>query len=205
MIVLALAPGRMRLAHLYRSLPGVSMSLLDRYLQQMVTLGLVSRTRFGEAHPPRVELELTAAGRELLPVSAELARWGMRHAWSSPFQRERVDVAALLRLLPVLLELTSLPAGSIEAVVVDAEPFVHLYCVQDGRLCSDERALAALSATANPAEPRLPGSRPETTCIQGGSDAWVAALGPACDYEQLGITGNRALATQILDALPRDP
>ena len=82
----------------------------------MVALGLVERTRFSQARPPRVEVELTDAGRELLPIAAALARWGMCHAWSPPVQRERVDIAALLRLLPALLELTELPPGSLEAI-----------------------------------------------------------------------------------------
>ncbi len=44
-IALALAPGRMRLTHLRKHLPGVSTGVLERYIQQMVALGLVSRTR----------------------------------------------------------------------------------------------------------------------------------------------------------------
>src|SRR5580704_12854395 len=114
MIVLALAPGRMRLAQLHRCLPAVSTPVLERHLQQMVALGLVSRTRLREM-PPRVELELTDAGRELLPIVGALARWGLRHAWTPPQQRERIDVAAMLRLLPALLERETFPAGSVEA------------------------------------------------------------------------------------------
>jgi DNA-binding HxlR family transcriptional regulator len=47
-------------------------------MQHMVILGLVSRQRFREM-PPRVEIELTDWGRELVPIAAGLARWGMRH------------------------------------------------------------------------------------------------------------------------------
>src|ERR1700683_3597067 len=101
MIVLQLAPGKMRLSRLQSCLPGVSTGVLERYVQQMVGLGLVTRMRFKEV-PPRVELELTAAGRELLPVACDLARWGMRHMWSQAQERERIDVDCLLRLLPVL-------------------------------------------------------------------------------------------------------
>jgi DNA-binding HxlR family transcriptional regulator len=205
MIVLALGPRRMRLAHLYRRLPGVSMSLLDRYLQQMVELGLVERTRFGEAHPPRVEVVLTDAGHELLPIAAALARWGMCNAWSPPVQRERVDIAALLRLLPALLELTELPAGSLEAVVVDAEPpFQRLYEVVDGRLREDEQPPDELQ-NANTVQQAgtPPASSRASTSIQGDSDAWAAAFGSACDYERLSITGDEQLATSILEALPR--
>jgi DNA-binding HxlR family transcriptional regulator len=77
-IVLALAPGRTRLTHLRERLPGISTGVLARGLTHMVGLGLVERTRFKEK-PPRVELELTDAGRELLPIAEALTRWGVRH------------------------------------------------------------------------------------------------------------------------------
>ncbi len=190
-IALALAPGRMRLAQLHRHLPGVSTGVLERYVQQMVALGLVTRTRFKEM-PPRVELELTEAGRELLPIAQALARWGMRHLWSAPEERERVDLDALLRLLPALLaEQTGLPEGSIEAIVADAEPPVRrLYRVVDGRLRIDDSAQkAALDR--------------RSASIRGDRGAWIAALGPARDYRRLDIAGEERLARRILDALPR--
>jgi DNA-binding HxlR family transcriptional regulator len=82
-IVLALAPGSTRLTHLRERLPGISTGVLARGLSHMVGLGLVTRTRFKEK-PPRVELELTEAGRELIPIAEELARWGMRHVDALP-------------------------------------------------------------------------------------------------------------------------
>jgi DNA-binding HxlR family transcriptional regulator len=202
MVVLALAPGRMRLTHLHKRLPGVSTGVLERCIQQMDALGLVSRTRFKEM-PPRVELELTVAGRELLPIANALARWGMRHLWSAPRERESVDVDALLRLLPALLEEeTGLPEGSVEAVVADAHPPVHRrYRMDGGRLCMSDREQDA------PSDPQVvPATDPEgaaTARVDGDGDAWVAALGPACDYARLRITGDKRLAKRILDALPR--
>ena len=202
MIALALAPGKTRL-------PGVSTGVLERYIQQMTTLGLVSRTRFKEM-PPRVELELTDAGRELLPVARALTRWGMRHVWSAPGERERVDVGALLRLLPVLLEgHAGLPEGCVEAVVADADPpFSRRYRVKDGRLCiADEHVAGALEQArgtgANPADPLSATADVATTRLHGDGEAWVAALGPAGNCERLRITGDKRLAKHILDALPR--
>jgi DNA-binding HxlR family transcriptional regulator len=187
MIVIALAPGRMRLTHLRKRLPGVSTGVLERHVQQMVALGLLSRTRFKEM-PPRVELELTDAGRELLPIANALARWGMRHLWSPPREREHVDIDALLRLLPALLEEeTSLPEGSVEAVVADADPPVRrIYRIDCGCLRMVDRAADG-----------------HMTCLHGDGDAWVAALGPSCDYGRLRITGDERLARCVLDALPR--
>ena len=208
MIALALAPGRMRLTNLHARLPGVSTGVLDRYVQQMVALGLVSRTRFKEM-PPRVELELTPAGSELLPIAHALARWGMRHLWSAPHERERVDVDSLLRLLPALLEEASdLPEGSVEAVVADAEPPIrHVYRLEGGCL---RMADPAGGATPDPHEengdPAPPAAEPPDAAmahLHGDGNAWVAALGPACDYRRLRITGDERLARRILDALPR--
>jgi DNA-binding HxlR family transcriptional regulator len=208
MIALALAPGRMRLTHLHARLPGVSTGVLDRYVQQMVALGLVSRSRFKEM-PPRVELELTAAGRELLPIAHALARWGMRHLWSPPQEHERVDVDSLLRLLPALLEETSdLPEGSVEAVVADVDPPIrHVYRCEGGclRMVDPTRG-----ATPDPHEQdddsaALPRDPPDAAMahLHGDGEAWVAALGPAPDYGRLRITGDERLARRILDALPR--
>jgi DNA-binding HxlR family transcriptional regulator len=208
MIALALAPGRMRLTHLHARLPGVSTGVLDRYVQQMVALGLVSRRRFKEM-PPRVELELTPAGRELLPIAHTLARWGMRHLWSPPQERERVDVDALLRLLPALLEEASdLPEGSVEAVVADADPPIHhVYRLEGGYLrmvdCPADATRDPREENGDAAAPTHDPPDAATAHLHGDCDAWVAALGPACDYQRLRITGDERLARRILDALPR--
>ncbi len=215
-IALALAPGRTRLSQLHGRLPGISAGVLERHVQQMVALGLVSRTRFREM-PPRVELELTHAGRELLPVAHALARWGMRHLWSPPHEHERVYVDALLHLLPALLEEEDgLPEGSVEAVVADAQPPVRrVYRTDGGRLRLLERAADAgadrrgahgdpeLSAADSTADSIADPSGPAMARLLGDGDAWVAALGPAGDYERLRITGDEQLARRILDALPR--
>jgi len=208
MIALALAPGRMRLTHLHRRLPGVSTGVLDRYIQQMVALGLVTRLRFKEM-PPRVELELTPAGRELLPIAHSLARWGMRYLWSPPREHERVDVDALLRQLPALLEeVTGLPEGSIEALVEDTYPPVRrVYRMDGGRLRLVDRV--GDGALDPEGEDRCAEDSPADQSgtviarLQGDGEAWVAAFGPTGDYERLHITGDERLAKRILDALPR--
>jgi DNA-binding HxlR family transcriptional regulator len=202
-IALALAPGRMRLAQLHARLPGVSTGVFDRYIQQMVALGLVTRARFSEK-PPRVELELTDAGRELLPIAGALARWGARHLWSAPREHELLDVATLLRVLPALLEGQSeLPDGSIEALVLDTDPPTRArYRISDGRLQNDGETDGSSGDRGDgvPGEPDNRGS----VAIRGDTDAWVAALGPANDRERLQITGEERLAQRLLDAL-HDP
>jgi DNA-binding HxlR family transcriptional regulator len=183
-IALQLAPGAVRLTRLRDRLPGISTGVLDRYLQQMVALGLLSRTRFREM-PPRVELELTDSGRELLPIAAALARWGMRHVWSEPRVGEQIDVSALLRMLPVLLEEEmDLPDGILETVLEDPEQAIrHVFQIECGQL------------RATDGSDHVPSAR-----VAGHTDAWIAALGPACDYERLRFSGDEELARSVLDA-----
>jgi DNA-binding HxlR family transcriptional regulator len=187
MIAVALAPGRLRLSNLHARLPGVSTGVLERYVQQMVELGLVTRTRFKEM-PPRVELELTDTGRELLPIAGALARWGIRNLWSPPRGREQVDAGALLRLLPLLLgEESDLPAGSVAALVADAAPPLRcVYEIADGHLRAVE---------SSPDQP--------TATVHADAAAWIAALGPDNDTTGLSIAGDAQLVARILDALAR--
>ena len=136
-----------------------------------------------------------------MPIAQELARWGVRHLWSPPKDRELVDVHALLRLLPALLEETSLPDGSLEAAVTGADPiFGCTYHSRDGRLQIDENARNALPAPLSAHAPSM-GDR-SATRIDGDRRAWIAALGPTGDRTRLQISGDETLARLILDALP---
>jgi len=204
-IALALAPGRTRLAHLRERLPGISTGVLERGLQQMVNQGLVSRSRFKEK-PPRVELELTGAGRELVPIAEALASWGMRHLWSQPQERERVDVSALLRLLPSMVgSRAELPDGSLEAILTDADaPARFRYRVSGGRLSIVEGSRQPAATQEPSEEPPLVPERASAS-IRGSAEAWLAALGPTGGDDALGITGNEPLARGVLAAFPGSP
>lgn len=186
LIVQQLASGRMRLQRLRTSLPGVSTGVLERYVQQMVAIGLLQRTRFKEM-PPRVELELTPAGMELVPIAAELSRWGMRHMWTIPRDGESIDVEALLCLLPILLEgAGELPDGSLQVTSLDppAEPVHRFFKAHRGRLTTDEEPGAACTAR-----------------VEGPRDAWVAAFCPDSNHDGLRISGDKRLAKSVLEAL----
>jgi len=52
--------------------------VLSRELRSLTSLGLVHRRPYNVV-PPRVEYRLTALGRTLLPVIADLLEWGKRH------------------------------------------------------------------------------------------------------------------------------
>ena len=186
-IAMQLAPGRTRLSALRERLAGVSAGVLDRYLQRMADSGLVTRTRFREM-PPRVEVELTDAGRELLPIAAALARWGMRRSWTAPREGERVDLDALLRLLPALLEQPiEVPDTTVELVLEGpGDGLRHLLEIREGR--------ARMGPDCG---------EPAAAVIAGDRRAWSAALGPEGDRRRLRLSGERKLAQRLLAALTR--
>jgi DNA-binding HxlR family transcriptional regulator len=190
LIVLALKDGALRLSALRERLPGVSSGVLDHHLNEMVAMGLLSRQRFREM-PPRVELDLTERGRELLPIAASLARWGMRNEWPEPQGREHVRADAVLRQLPALLEDASdLPDGTVEAVVGtgngDAGDDAHQWFeIVGGQVRAATESDAA------------------TARVEGDERAWIAALGPARDYSGLRLVGEIAVARRLFDSLPR--
>lgn len=186
LIILALAHGPMRLSELRRQLPGVSTGVLNRHLHQMAVLDLIARQRYREL-PPRVEYRLTARSRALLPIVASLARWGMVYMWSDPQAREEIDIGAILRLLPTLLDGTRLQGGVIEMVVeLPGEADCHLFNLDRGRLTLVE-----------------PGSLTPWTSIKGRPHDWIDALGPSCKTRALKVKGDEELAGQLLQALPR--
>lgn len=187
-IALQLACGRTRLSQLRERLAGVSAGVLDRYVRQMAAAGLVTRTRFREM-PPRVEIELTESGRELVPIAGALARWGLRRAWTAPQRGEHVDLDALMRLLPVLLEEESdLPPGIVEVRVEEpTAPIRHRFVVRGERL----QELPADSGV------------PPTASLAGDRAAWTAALGPDGERQQVTVGGDEQLARRILAGLPR--
>ena len=150
----------------------------------MVADGLLTRQRYREV-PPRVDYELTARAKDLLPVIGALSRWGYQWTWSDPRPDELVDVGAVLRSVPGL----AVPAG----FTGEAELTVHRrdgqqkrYVVSsgDGLMHVEERSLPSADAR-----------------IAGAEAAWIAALGPHADHTSLTITGNRALALALLDGL----
>jgi|GEM_PF-713761 DNA-binding HxlR family transcriptional regulator len=212
LIVLQLASGPLRLRQLKDRLPGISSGALDGHVAQMTARGLISRRRFREA-PPRVEVELTRAGRDLLPVAGALMRWGMRHMWSAPVEREQVHAAVLVRSLPVLLEdAKGMPDGLLEALVRHAgtlrgngEQVLRLaVSIAHGavRVESVEEAPSEEDAAKEEAREPRPDSRRRTARIEGDADAWRAAFAPAADYSALNIEGDVAFAVRVLGCLP---
>ena len=103
LIIRDLAAGPRRFVELQRMLPGISTEQLRSRLNRMVADGLLTRQRYREV-PPRVDYELTERSRELMPVIGALARWGYDWTWTPPRAGEEINVGAIFRIGPGLLE-----------------------------------------------------------------------------------------------------
>jgi DNA-binding HxlR family transcriptional regulator len=81
LIVWALRDGPLRFSELQDEVEGVSPRMLSRRLEELSSLGIVTRRQFGEI-PPRVEYSLTDTGRDLRPVIETMEFWSSR--WQPP-------------------------------------------------------------------------------------------------------------------------
>ncbi|WP_280407186.1 winged helix-turn-helix transcriptional regulator [Nocardia brasiliensis] len=77
-VVYMLRAGPMRPGDLRAAIGGISQKMLTQTLRRMERMTLVVRHRYAEA-PPRVEYELTAAGRDLLTPIYALGDWVDKH------------------------------------------------------------------------------------------------------------------------------
>ena len=148
---------------------------------------MLTRKRYREV-PPRVDYELTERASELMPILGELARWGYEWAWSPPRSSEAIDIGAIFRLAPGLLQRAHGLHGTVELGVSDGkdggEHASYSLTGSGDRIAIEERAAEGTDAR-----------------ITGNTAAWVAALSPDHDRSGLTITGDRALAERLLDGL----
>jgi DNA-binding HxlR family transcriptional regulator len=77
-VVNALKAGRLRFGQLRRHAPEASRKVLTEQLRELEDDQIISRKAFGQRWE-RVEYELTAYGRTLVPVLTLLAKWGRKH------------------------------------------------------------------------------------------------------------------------------
>ena len=184
MIVRDLAAGPRRFVELQRVLPGISTEQLRSRLNRMVADGLLTRQRYREV-PPRVDFELTERAQALLPVLGALARWGYRWAWDGPQGDEAIDIGAIFRVAPGLVESGEV-RGLVELTVVrpDGEQRSYAIAVEDDDVTIEER------------------EAPEAEAQIAGAEAdWIRALGPKQDRDGLRIAGDERLALTVLDAV----
>jgi DNA-binding HxlR family transcriptional regulator len=185
LIVRDLLSGPRRFVELQRVLPGISTEQLRSRLNRMVADGMLTRKRYREV-PPRVDYELTERSRALAPVLGDLARWGYNWAWGTPRDNERVDIGAIFRLIPGIVDEGSGVAGAIALTVTDGRaggPALYRAELGDG--------------TARIRE----GDGRHDAQITGDTTAWVRALSPAGDRSALQSDGDQRLASALLDLL----
>jgi hypothetical protein len=171
---------------LQRVLPGISTEQLRSRLNRMVADGMLTRKRYREV-PPRVDYELTERAQELMPILGELARWGYEWAWGPPRPSESIDLGAIFRLAPGLLNRSPGAPATIELTVVDGHegaPAQYSVTVSSGRATVSEH----------------PAERPDAA-VSGTVAGWVQALSPAGDRGALRISGDRKVAGTLLDEL----
>jgi DNA-binding HxlR family transcriptional regulator len=185
LIIRDLAAGPRRFVELQRVLPGISTEQLRSRLNRMVADGLLTRQRYREV-PPRVDYELTERSRELMPVVGALARWGYDWTWSAPRPGEDINVGAVFRLAPGLMEPPAGVEGTVE-MIVEAD--------------GDENAERRYRLTASRGRVEISEGESEAAAaavVSGSQAAWVRALGPGGSSDELAFNGNRGLADAIL-------
>jgi HxlR-like helix-turn-helix len=166
-------------------LPGISTEQLRSRLNRMVADGLLTRQRYREV-PPRVDYELTERSRELMPVLGALARWGYDWAWTAPRDGEAIDIGAILRIAPGLLEPPASLTGAAEFNVEQRDGTTRHYSLTVSR--GDVTISEHEAPEAN-------------VRVSGSEHDWIDALGPDAERGGLRINGDEGLATTVLDGV----
>ena len=180
LIIRDLVSGPRRFVELQRTLPGISTEQLRSRLNRMVADGLLTRQRYREV-PPRVDYELTERSKELVPVLGALARWGYDWTWSAPRRGEDVNIGAILRLAPGLIEPGKGVSGSVDFVVEDDGAERHfVLTARDNRVTISEQPPESADAT-----------------VRGSVSEWIRALGPDGSRTGLAIEGRTSLAESV--------
>lgn len=82
--------GSIRFNQLARQIPDISTKVLSNTLQILKADGLVKRTVFPEV-PIRVEYELTATGKSLVPIIISLTEWAQNNMQSIMEHRKKFE------------------------------------------------------------------------------------------------------------------
>src|ERR1700730_4428268 len=78
MVVNALKRGPLRFGELRRRTPEATRKVITEQLRELEEDGIIARKAFGQRWE-RVEYELTAYGRTLVPVLTLMAKWGKKN------------------------------------------------------------------------------------------------------------------------------
>lgn len=78
LILTQLVNGKLRFGELKKRIPGITERMLTLQLREMEADGLLVRTVYPEV-PPKVEYYMTEIGADLVPICADLHKWGTKH------------------------------------------------------------------------------------------------------------------------------
>jgi DNA-binding HxlR family transcriptional regulator len=93
LVVGALSGGALRFSQIGKAVDGVSQKMLTQTLRSLERDGIVARTMYPQI-PPRVEYELTEAGRTLIDPLRALENWAIRHMATILEAQNEYDEAA---------------------------------------------------------------------------------------------------------------
>src|SRR5688572_2367933 len=85
-IIDALAGGARRPSEIHKQIVSTSPRVLDMQLRELLDFGVVAKNTSQSGYPLYVEYFLTPFGESILPVLAEMSRWGETH---KEFVKER--------------------------------------------------------------------------------------------------------------------
>jgi DNA-binding HxlR family transcriptional regulator len=153
LIVRELILGPMRFTDLNDALPGIPRNLLADRLRDLEAHGLVARRTLA---PPaaRTVYELTDAGRGLVPVIADLARWGLSHLDPPGPDEEVSPVMAVLAGLAAHVRPDADPAAGEETYRLEVDGREFTLRLAGGDLSFDSGTPRAPGSAAG-AEPDL--------------------------------------------------
>src|SRR5690606_11127982 len=130
----------------------------------------------------------TERAYDLVPVLAALARWGYEWSWTEPRSGEAIDIGAIFRLAPGLLQLPKSLKGTLELTVrqrsKDGEDRTYLLTIR--------RGVATLAEREDPEA---------TARVTGTERAWIDAFAPEGTRAGLQASGDTRLVDAVLDAL----
>jgi len=78
-IIYTLSKGKMRFKELERNIPNINTRMLVKELKNMEANGIIIRDVFATV-PPTVEYTLTEKGQKLIPIIADLHKWGLEYS-----------------------------------------------------------------------------------------------------------------------------
>lgn len=77
-ILFTLANGVRRYSEIQKEVEGINPRTLSARLDELQTSDIITRTSYDEI-PPRIEYQLTAKGKDLLPILNCMANWGDKY------------------------------------------------------------------------------------------------------------------------------